>query len=209
MRTLLLVLLAPLACFGQATFLVTQTATNLVYQPRWDDSMVPALAIKTGAAAPTLGAFGPSGGLQCYLFQSGSVNDQCWFTIQVPHGVIEGTPSDLRMHIHWTQTAAPDAPGNTNVVWGLEYSYASIMGTFQAPTTLYVTNGVSGTNWKHQISSFPHVTNETQGISGIINCRMFRYGTATADTYSSDCAFIGADVHIELDSLGSAEEKIK
>jgi hypothetical protein len=183
-------------------------AADQVKQPRWDDSMVPALAVKTGATAPTIGTFGPSGNLQCYLFQASSVDDQCWFTIQIPHGVIEGSPSDLRMHIHWTQTVAAD-PGDTNVVWGLEYSYASIAGTFQAPTTITITNGVSGTAWKHQISSFASITNENQGISGILVCRMFRKGTDAADKYKGDAAFLGCDLHFLKDGIGSVSETSK
>lgn len=176
------------------------TTTNVVQQPKWDDTQVPAFAVGTGASAPSIGNFGPSGNLQAYLFQAASQNDQIYFTVQMPHAWLLGSP--VVPHAHWCRVADPNLEANTNVIWGLEYSWANISGEFAAPTTILVTNGVASANWKHQVTSFGYVTNATGGMSSILNCRFYRVATGDADTYTGNAAFLGFDVHYQIDSLG-------
>lgn len=172
----------------------------------WDDTQVPALAFKTGATAPGFEAFCPSGTLLCYTFAGAGTDDQVYFTVQLPHSYKEGT--DIYPHVHWAETATTGA--GTNVVWGLEYSWANVAGTFGAPSTIYVTNSVSGTNWKHSLSSFPTITGTSKTVSSILVCRMFRNAnTATADDYDQSAACLGFDIHYQIDTLGSKNETSK
>jgi hypothetical protein len=184
--------------------IVTSVASNVVDQ--WEDLQVPGLSAKTGASAPSLGNFLGAGGLQIYLFQAASVDDQVYFTVQFPHAYKEGT--DVEPHVHWTQTAATGA--GTNVVWGLEYSWANANTEFPAVATIYVTNTISGTNWQHQIASFPTVSGTNKTVSSIMNCRLFRAGnSATADDYDQNAALLQFDIHYKRDSNGSVNELSK
>jgi hypothetical protein len=202
-------MLTLLLCIGcQAQLFSRINTSSYVAQPRWDDSMVPALAFKTGASAPTIGTFGPSGGLQIYLFQPASVDDQVYFTVQLPHSWQEGQ-TNLKPHVHWTRTAAPSSAGLTNVVCGLEYSIQTINGAFSAPSTIRCTNYVASSNWTHQISSFPSIDGTGMKLSTVLVGRMFREGTSDSDTYDKDVACLGFDIHFLQDSLGSTYETVK
>lgn len=186
------------------TYLSTRisTATN------WDDVVVPAFAAGSGQSAPSPGAFGPSGALQALMFQPSTIVDQLYFTCQLPHRWLEGSP--LHPHIHWSRTANPGSASATNVVWGIEYSFATIEGTFLAPTTLRITNGVASANWVHQLSEFePAITHTTNKVSSVLVGRIFRDATNTSDTYDQNAALLSFDIHIIQNSLGSTEELVK
>lgn len=172
---------------------------------KWDDLMVPGTTIKTGASAPTFGNFGSAGGLQVYLFQATTVDDQCYLAVQLPHAWKEGT--GIRPHVHWTQTAATTA--GSNVVWGLEYWWANVNG-IGTTNTIFATNGISTTNWFHQLSQLPEIPGTSKTLSSILNCRLFRAGnSATADDYDKDAAFLQFDIHYQRDSNGSTGEYTK
>jgi hypothetical protein len=184
--------------------MITISGSKLVRQPAWDDTMVPALSVKTGAAAPTLGAFGPSGSIQTYLFQPSSQNDQCWFGIQMPHDWQEGT--NIRPHVHW----APTTTGSGAVMWGLEYTFANINAVFPAPTTIYCTGSAAGVAWTHQITGFTdEISGSGKTLSCVMMCRLFRNATHGDDTYAANCAMIGFDCHYIKNSLGSTQELVK
>lgn len=187
----------------------TLTASNVVYSGTyWDDAFAGALTLRTAASAPDLLALDTGStttNTVLYGFDA-STEEMGYLTIQLPHRYKEGT--DIRPHLHWCQTAAPSG-SNTNVVWGIEYTLAAIGGTFAATTTTYATNGVSATNWKHQITSLPTITGAGLGISSVVNVRIFRAAASASDTYGSDAGFLGFDIHHEVDSPGSRSESAK
>jgi len=141
------------------------------------------------------------------MFQPSTTVDQLYFTCQLPHRWLEGSP--LHPHLHWSRTANPGSASATNVVWGLEFNFAAIDGTFLAPTTLRITNGVASANWVHQLSAFASITHATNKLSSVLVGRIFRDATSNADTYDQNVALLSFDIHIIQNSLGSTEEVIK
>lgn len=169
----------------------------------WEDLRIAALSTRTNASAPDLITIGPSGGLLTLGFNGDATAEQCYFAIQLPHSYKQG--SDIYPHVHW-------CPVNTNagnVLWQLEYSWANINGTFEAPTTIESLDAADGTAWKHQLASFPAITGTGKTISSMIVCRLFRNPADGDDTYGSDAALLEFDIHYQIDSLGSQEETTK
>lgn len=170
----------------------------------WDDLTVAGFAIKTGGTAPNFTTFGPSGTLNAYQF-SNTTDDQAWLSFQMPHSYWEG--SSIIPHVHWARTAATGA-GN-NVIWGLEYEWQNIDSAFAGPSTIYVTNAISGTNWYHQLSEFPTVSGSGKKISSVFTCRIFRLASSTADDYDKPAALLQVDIHYQKDTIGSATSSAK
>lgn len=178
--------------------------TNLM--TKWDDLQIPGLSLMVSASPPGLGAFGPSGGLQAFMFDKTS-DEQAYTTGQLLHGYKEGT--DIHPHIHFTPVDTASDGSTTNIVWGLEYSWANVGDAFAAPTIIYATNVVSATAWAHQIASFPAISGAGKTISSVLNMRPFRDADNTADKYDADAALLQLDIHYLRDSNGSTSELSK
>lgn len=164
----------------------------------WDDVVVSGQTVRTGADAPTWKAL--SGGIYGWAFQPATVNDQVFFSIQLPHGYKEGT--DVKMHIH---IVAPTNPAVSSVTkWGLEYVIAGINGTYSG-TTVYGTCTIGTSDaMKNLLLSFTDISGVGLGISSVLICRLFRAATDSADTYDSYDVFLAsADAHVEMDTVGS------
>lgn len=130
-----------------------------------------------------------------------------YFTVQIPHSYKVGT--NLYPHIHWTTKSG--TPSGTDVVWGLEYTWMTIGGTF-GNTTLSTGNTIidaigtpSGTG-QHLITPLGTITGTTQGISTIITCRLYRATSDSRDTFGSTTGLLGFDIHFEKDTEGSRKE---
>lgn len=175
----------------------------------WEDLRISGAMVRLGSTAPTLGAFGPSGGLKVLRFES-SHHDEIHFEIQMPHAWKEGTY--IYPHVHWT-------PVNTttgNVVWELEYAWTNINGTFGAPSSLTSdATAAGGTAWVHKVtplkdgSSNTYIDGTGKTISSMLVCRLHRNAGSGSDTLASDVAFLEFDIHYEVDSFGSDEEYTK
>ena len=178
---------------------------NVATLPMWDDMMTSGLAItRSGAGSPPFRAFGPSGGLGAYAFIGTGVQTQeGFFTIQLSHAYTEGIA--ISPHIHW----APETAAAGDVRWFLEYTWASINGTFLAPQTIDVIQAASGTAWQHQIAEFPDIVGTGKGISSVLVCRLYRNPADGSDTYADYAHLLQIDVHILKDSVGSRQEFIK
>lgn len=169
----------------------------------WEDLMVPGLSVGTGASAPDLGTFGPSGNIKTFLFDGNSTSEQVYFTIQLQHSYKQG--SNIKPHVHW----APTTTNAGNVKWFFEYTWSNIGGTFGAPTTISVVDAAAGTAWQHQLSSLPDITGTSKTISSMLMCRLYRNPADGSDTYPDDVAFLQFDVHYEMDTVGSREASSK
>lgn len=167
----------------------------------WDDIIVPAFALATGAAAPDLVQFLASGNLRIYGFNgSGSMPVEAMYgAFEFLHSYKEG--SDISIHVHWCPTSA----NSGDVKWQLEYSWADMNATFPALSTTSVTQAAGGTAWATKIASFPTITGTGKHIGSAINFRLFRDPGDSADTYADDAGLLCIGVHFQKDTLGSIQ----
>jgi hypothetical protein len=197
--------------FGEVLFRYTTKLGDLLnkgvgidnFAETWDDCRIPGLSARTNATAPDLEAFGPSGNLLAYAFNGAATAEQCYFSIQLPHGYKEG--SDIHPHVHWAPTTA--AAGN--VKWQLEYSWANMDGTFGAPTTIFGIGAAGGTAWKHILTDLTDISGTGKTVSSMLMCRLFRNPADSSDTYEADATLLEFDIHFIVDSLGSKKELTK
>jgi hypothetical protein len=168
----------------------------------WDDLRISGASSRLGATAPSLSAFLGAGGIKALTFDSGQ-HDEVHFEVQLPHNWKEG--SNIYPHVHWTPTTA-DAG---NVVWQLDYTWASHSGTFGAAATMAsAATAAGGTAWVHKMTDLleggkNYIAGTGQGISSMLVCRLHRDAGKGADTLAAAVAFLEFDVHFEIDTLGS------
>lgn len=155
----------------------------------WKDLKTDLLSATSGASAPSLTAFGPSGNLKALAFSNG---DEAFFTFHTTHDIKEG--STMYPHVHWTSSGT----SNAVVDWALEYSAAighnQVGGDFGAPTTINLSEAASGTAWRHM------VTEDGTGITApepdtLIVCRLSRTSATNADTIFG----LAVDWHYQTD----------
>jgi hypothetical protein len=174
----------------------------------WDDLKVAGSNTRTGSTAPSFDLFGPSGTLRTLRFNSGQ-HDEVHFEIQLPHNWKGG--SKLYPHVHWTPVSATAG----NVVWELEYAWASINGTYGAPGNM-ASDPVpaGGTAWVHKLTRLleggnDYIDGTGKSFSSMLICRLHRNAGSGSDTLAADVAFLEFDLHYEIDSFGTNEELVK
>ena len=184
--------------------LTTQHSSYLV----WNDMRVPLV----GRAQPGAGGDGPtlkalqtdgegSEGVHQYAYPA---NADKWlhFTVEIPHSWL--LESELRPHMHW----APSNASGGNVVWGIEYSFATVDGTFGTTTIITVTDAAEGALKQHYAAFSAISMAGITGLDTILAGRIYR-DTGASDTYGSDAFGLDVGFHYQIDSLGSAEELTK
>ena len=166
----------------------------------YDDLKVPVNALKIQGAnnQPLWSAIGSVNGTLASFHFGPDVMQQLFFVVQVPHGYMPG--SALYPHIHW-MPATSDAGA---VVWGLEYTWASIGSTFD--NTVSVTGTGVVNNSEQNMHKMTHVgsgidgTGETE--SSMLICRMYRDGGDAADTFPGDAVLLEVDFHYRVEKIG-------
>jgi hypothetical protein len=180
-------------------------SASFKYTSRWEDLRFAAVVSKLGGVKdPTLYQFIDNGsgstGVFTYKFNE-STEEEIFFAVQMPHSWKIG--SDISPHVHWT-------PTNTDtgaVVWGLEYTWASIGDTFPATTIITATDPADGSSEGHQLAEFSDVTAAAiSGVSSMMLVRVFRNATSAADTYDTAAALLEFDIHYQIDAIGSTDE---
>ena len=197
-------ILAPFAKFGGTTHYSEFEADGTYHMAGdatvWDDITVPGLSVRPSGSLPPALTSGFAGNANLYTYQfigtGGSVNE-CYFSIQLPHGWKEG--STIYPHVHWTPTDANAG----DVKWQLEYTWANLNTAFGGSTADSVVSAASGTAWQSQVSGFTPIVGTGKTISSILVCRLFRDPADVADTYAHDVSLISFDIHIEKDTIGS------
>lgn len=170
----------------------------------WDDLKAPATSLsKGGVNDPDFGKVLDDGaastGVYTYLFDK-TTEEELFLIVQFPHGWKVG--STIYPHVHWMPTDT-DAG---SVIWGMEYSWQDISGTFGNTTTIYVSQAADGTAFKHQLASFSSISGSgISGISSVMLVRLFRYVSGLTDDYDNDAALLEFDIHYEIDTVGSRE----
>jgi hypothetical protein len=147
----------------------------------WEDGLV-SIGSTSGVVLP---AYDPN------------LEQEQYFTAQIPHSYIEGT--DLYPHVHWSRSNE-NFPGN--VVWGFEYTVANVGGVFSDTSVLY-SYAPSVTDGDHWISSFPPIDGSSLKISAMLSCRIFRAATDSSDNYIEKAFLLEFDFHYRKNSSGS------
>ena len=180
----------------------------------WDDlRIVPGAFDFAGNNDPTLSDWQPGGAGTTFKVYKFAKNDEVFASCQMPHSYKVGT--DLHFHIHWSPGDRGNEENGNFVGWKVDYSIASINGTFQASGTVDLSDACDGTDDKHQMT--PDVEVDGSGIttvSAMIMLRIYRTDTGADDTWSSGVAaqqpiLLEMDMHYELDTIGSREETTK
>ena len=184
-----------------------------VSNPVWDDlRIVPGSFDYLGGADPTLVTWQPGGSgtnFGVYAFQK---NDIGYASVQMPHGYIEGT--DLEFHIHWTPKDRGTEENGATVGWKVDYSIANVNGTFPSSNTVDLSDTVTGTDDKHEITASVTVSGTGLTISHIIMLTIYRSDTGADDTWAGSTTaqspvLLEFDIHFQIDSLGSNSELTK
>lgn len=158
----------------------TTTPNTVTYSGTiYDDLVIYATALGTGASAPDLTAFGPSGSILALAFDGNATTEQVFGSFELLHWYKEG--SDLNFHVHWSPVNANAG----NVKWFLEYSVANANGVFGAPTTITVVQAAAGVAWTHQLAGFAAVSGAGLTIGAVVAFRFYRVPTDAADTYGT------------------------
>jgi hypothetical protein len=188
----------------------TYNGTYWDWAKRWDDIRVPISSIaRLGFTDPDWEQFQDDGATSTGVYAlafSKTVDQEVFFSIQVPHTWILGT--NLNPHVHWS----PSDTDTGSVTWKLEYTIANINGTFGNTATLSVTDAADGTALKHQyadlgdidMSSYTAATD----VSIMLMCRLYR-DVSDGDDYDNDAFLLEVDFHFQSDSLGSLQEMSK
>lgn len=184
----------------------------------WDDERVPIQSVKTaGIQQPEWdrvyrNSDGTSEGVFLYCFDDGPVEEEVFFSIQFPHtwNGPAGGDSTVYAHVHWLHTAT-DTGG---VVWGLEYTWATVSENAAAAasafgTTTIIYSGrhpISGAAPKdqHLMTNFPGITKADQGWSSMMICRLFRANVA-GDNKVGDACVLEIDFHIQKRPRGTRD----
>lgn len=183
--------------------------TNTANRPPWvlqtDDMQAPAATLRVGSSAPTTNTtFG-------WLEFAHNADNEVFFQFQIPHSWAEGTP--MVPHVHWCKTTA--ATGE--VEWQLEYRECKIGDTLDGTwTTLSaMTPEVDDedTQYQHALTVLGTIETDIPSwdISDFLICKLTRLGSSYsgADHYTAAAALLGFDIHIEKNSIGSAQPFVK
>jgi len=167
----------------------------------FDDSMVPPTVFRTGGTALTLAEL--VSGIYMHRFDT---TDEIQFSVQFPHTM--KVNSVIYPHIHLINKDA--ITGAANVTFSFVWTWANIGSSFPAVTSdnNVVTSFADADALSHKVKAFAAITPTTgQGnISSILIGKLTRENTG----YTANNIFLGGfDIHIEVDTLGSALEYTK
>lgn len=168
----------------------------------WDDVRVPVTATtRQGTQDPTFTRVKDDGagsqGVFAYLFNQ-TTEEELYFTLEVPTTYKSGTT--IYPHVHW----APTTAGAGNVVWGLEYTWVNVDGTFGNTTLSTVTDSTDSTADKHLEVEFAGISGTGKTGQSMLICRVYRKAADAADTYAASAALFNIDFDFEIDKLGTS-----
>ena len=172
--------------------------------PLYDDLRFPATSVKVTSTNPP-GEQSYKGGL--VLAFSDTSDNIVYFNAQFPHKRKRYT--DLGPHIHIVLPTAGAGAGVENMKFDLTYSWAGVNSEFPAETTISFTEDVQTYSANtHKIIGFPDISKDAiagvDNVSSMMICSLKR-DTSVANNYTDDVYLLEADIHYEVDSLGSRE----
>lgn len=168
--------------------------------PVWNDIITSPLNLRPGITPPTFAVF--MNGIYGMRFGAGT-GDELHGTIEIPHDYKEGT--DLIPHVHWS----PTTTNTGNIVWGLEYTFATDGAVFPGSTIITtVPEAASGTVNNLEKVDFPTISGATMKIGDIVAFRIYRQNGGT-DTFTGDAFLHSFGFHYQTDTIGSRHVTVK
>jgi hypothetical protein len=185
---------------GEMTFEGTATV--------WDDlRILPSAFDFAGGTDPAIVNWQPGGSGTTFKVWEFQLDDQGYFTCQMPHSYKQG--SDIYCHVHWTPGTRGNEENGNAVAWKLDYSWANIGGVFGASATIDMTDACNGTDHEHNMTPEATIDGHTaaKNVSSMLVCRIYRHDVA-GDTWSGTASgqlpiLLEVDFHYEMDSVGS------
>ena len=171
----------------------------------WEDLRTSAFSTKLGGSKdPDWVKFKDDGsgsrGVYTFAFDKALV-EEVYFAVQLPHGWNEGT--NLMFHVHWAPSGT-DTSGD--VVWCLEYTWASINAVYSDTVVVGIADAPSGVAGTHQMTSAIVIPASGKTASSMIMCRLFRDAASAegfgTDGYDEDAFMLEADFHYQVIAIG-------
>jgi hypothetical protein len=171
------------------------------------DLLPSSISIGGGGNAPSFTAYN-GGNLRAYEFVgSGAQLKELNMGFQLPHEYKEGSSIMPHIHLH----VPNDGTGGT-IKFYCEYEWANIdQAGAISPVTVAGTKVVTA-NFGAQnnvIVSFGNIVGTGKTISSIFMCRIYRDPADASDTFGASAWLKSADIHVEIDTLGSRQATSK
>lgn len=138
------------------------------------------------------------GGLYGYKYFDGQVT-QSFANFDVPLEWATGT--DLYAGIHWSPGSATVSG---TVRFGIEFTGATLGGTFGATNTWYIESAADGTAYKHYRGLSPNMPGSMVLPNQRFLLRIFRDGAHANDTFNDDIFIVGIDFYYQVNKFGLA-----
>lgn len=173
----------------------------------WKDLYPSSVTIGSGGTAPSFTQY--NGNLYAYEFVGTSATKQLNMGFQLNHDYKEG--SDIKFHVH---LYIPDDGTGGVIKMSCEYTWTNINQTGTVNTTTItgtVTRAANAGINNNAILSFDSaiISGSGKGISSVFMCRIFRDPIDNADTFGLSVWLKSADIHYQVDTLGSRQETAK
>lgn len=170
----------------------------------WDDLPPNSVTVGGGASAPSFTAY--NGNLRAYEFVgTGPTAKDIQMAWQLTHSWLEG--SIIVPHIH---LYVPNSGTGGNVRFYFEYTWVNVNGIEGATSTTLGTLSVPvGAGNQHKILELSGLVGVGKTLSSILSARLYRDPADPFDTFGASVWLKAADIHRQMDSLGSRQEYIK
>lgn len=169
----------------------------------WRDLLPTAVYPPTGAASPNITVYPGTTTLKCQEFPLGGA-EEFNPTYQIPHEwKLEST---IHPHLH---IAVPDDGTGGTINFQIVYQWVNKdQGGVVAETTLASTTVTRTANQgvgHNVVVDFPAIVGTGKILSSLISMRVVR----TTGTFTPSVWLKSADIHVELDTVGSRQEFVK
>lgn len=175
---------------------LTMVGNSTVFKDLYPSSVT----IGSGGTAPSFTSY--NGNLYAYEFEGiGVTVKQLNVGFQINHEYKEG--SDIVPHLH---LFIPDDVTGGNIKFYCEYTWANVDQTGTITTTIVsgtITRAANAGINNNAKLSFGTITGTGKTISSVFMCRIYRDPADVADTFGSSVWLKSADIHYEMDTLGS------
>jgi hypothetical protein len=183
----------------------TLALTTSVYS---STDIPPSSMYYVGSNMPEWKPFPPGNTVLAPLFNAEALEaneEEAFFTVQVPHGYVEGSNIMFYMHYAYMSNSVGD-----EAKFGIEYIWKNQNEDYGASSN--VTRVLTSTNndrYYHYWVGFPAIDGTGKTIGSILICRIYRNSSDAEDTDSGYVALLGVDLICEVDALGSTTRTTK